>query len=87
MTPDQRLLVIGLYINSALYLTGTFVAGIVTQHPWAWRASLASAGVSYIAYALQLPSPGKPETPGLNLLAVLLSVALGLAAGLILLFG
>lgn len=40
MTPDQRLLVIGLYINSALYLTGTFVAGIVTQHPWAWRASL-----------------------------------------------
>lgn len=54
MTEDQRFLAIGIYINSALYLTGVFVAGLVTNNPSAWKSALFSAGIAYLAYYAQV---------------------------------
>ncbi len=50
----MNLLVIGLYINSALYLTGCFVAGLMLHNPLAWQLALFSAGMSYVSYYLQI---------------------------------
>lgn len=54
MTPDQRLLMIGGYISSALYLSGCFIAGLVRGPSMAWKDVLFALGFSCFAYALQL---------------------------------
>jgi hypothetical protein len=85
MNPDQRLILVGAYISSALYLSGCFVAGIIYFHVGdAWKTALAAAGVSCIAYAAQL------FTPALRWVATTstgVSWALGMIAGLSLLLG
>ena len=80
MDQDQRLLVVGIYINSALYLIGVFVAGLVTDHPTAWRMALVTAGVCYFAYFAQVWGKRHAATA-----ATLVSVAAGIVAGLALL--
>ncbi len=81
MNSDQRLLVIGLYINSALYLSGCFVAGLVTHSKPAWCCALAAAGLSYLGYYAQLMRLSSVSSGAI----VVFSVAFGLAAGLALL--
>lgn len=82
MTADQRLLVIGIYINSALYLMGVFVEGLLTAHPNAWRYALVAAGLSYLSYVMQVASV--PRT--LCAIVVCISFSAGAAAGILLLF-
>lgn len=81
MSEDQRFLAIGCYINSALYLAGVFVAGIVYRHPHAVHFSLASAGFSFLGYFAQVANAKRSISAAL----VILSVGLGAVAGLLLL--
>ena len=84
MTPDQRLLMIGGYISSALYLSGCFVAGVYFHVGEAWKAALAAAGFSCFAYGAQLlGSHARPAAAA----GSGASWAFGLLAGLFLIFG
>lgn len=75
--------IIGALVNSALYLTCVFVAGLVTGHPLAWKLALIAIGVTYVSHYLQLiPSISRDVCTG----AVVASMAIGIAAGLDLLF-
>ncbi len=71
---------IGVLLNSALYLAGCVAAGLVTGNTWAWRLALAALGATYISYALQI-GDHRMAAP-----AVWLSIGLGFAAGLKLLW-
>lgn len=71
---------VGILLNSALYLSGCFIAGLVTGNPVAWRLALAAMGIVYICYCLQ----GIGHR--LSGAVTWLSVALGAAAGLSLLW-
>ncbi len=84
MNPDQRLLAIGVYIMSALYLTGCFVASLFVQHGVAWKVALVSAGLSCLAYTAQVSFV---EARLWALALVALSQWFGLIAGLCVLFG
>lgn len=81
---------IGVLINSALYLTGCFVAGLATGNSVAWRLALATAGVTYLAYVVQEAASVQRSRPTLGHAALALvtaSIALGLLAGLALIGG
>lgn len=83
LNADQRLLVVGLYISSTLYIVGVFVGGLLTQHTWAWRLAIVTAGINYFAYLAQLsPSVSRSEHRAL----VIASIAVGTIAGLTLLW-
>jgi hypothetical protein len=56
MTDLQKLLVVAALFNSALYLTGVFVAGLLMHSPVAWKLALASSGLCFLCYALQYVS-------------------------------
>lgn len=83
MNSDQRLLVVGVYLNSAIYLVGVFVASLFVQHGEAWKMALACAGLSYCAYSAQVIA-----ADARYICAALVngSVLAGLAAGIMLLF-
>lgn len=82
MTDMQKILAYGLFINSALYLVGVFVAGMRFHNDFAWKMALASAGFTYVGYMVQFL-----ELPrAVSGTAVTFSVVLGLAAGLALLW-
>lgn len=74
---------IGVLLNSALYLTGCFVAGLWTGNSVAWRLALAGAGVTYVCYVIQ---PYPIPRPAL-IASLVASIALGLFAGLALIGG
>lgn len=78
MTADQRFLAIGIYINSALYLSGVFVAGLIVRNQLAWKLALVTAGLSYLSYTVQVLKP-EPRRDTAN---VLVSAFTGAAAGL-----
>jgi hypothetical protein len=73
----------GVLVNSAIYLVGCFMAGMVLHNGVAWRLALASMGLSYCSYVVQLIEP-------VPMRAVLFvtgaSFVIGIAAGLALLF-
>lgn len=81
MTQDQKFLAIGVYINSALYLGAIFVAGLVVGNVWARNAAIFAMGLSYIAYYVQIAA--LPYTAQIG--ATVLSIIVGVAAGLLLL--
>lgn len=82
MTADQRFIAIGIYINSALYLAGAFIAGLLLQNAWAWKLALVSAGISYIGYSLQV----EKAPYRFSVLAVAVSILFGALSGLSLLW-
>lgn len=82
MNADQRITVLGIYINGALYLAGAIAAGLVLGNAWAWKPALASAGVSFIAYAFQYLGNHRA-----GVRFALASQGLAVFAGLALLFG
>jgi hypothetical protein len=67
-------------LNSALYLAGCFIAGLVTQNGSAWRLALISAGFAFLAYNLIL---AENERAAKYLAAA--SWIVGMAAGIALL--
>lgn len=83
--PDAwRFAGLGLLINSALYLGAIIAAGLVTGDAFAWKLALLSVGACYIGYFLQI---GPSRVPRRIIAAIVyLSIALGVLAGLALLF-
>jgi hypothetical protein len=79
MTEFQRLMGLGVLLNSALYLSACFVAGLVLHNPVAWRLAIAAMGVTYLSYSLQLLGHWSSRY------VTFASIALGLLAGLSLL--
>lgn len=74
---------IALVVNSALYLVLIFLAGIFWENRWAAILSIATAGVCYLAYSAELvPAPDWALR-----LCMGMSIFLGAAAGIALLFG
>lgn len=53
MTDLQKLLVVAILLNAALYLTGVFVAGLVTNNALAWKLAIVSAGFATLCYVAQ----------------------------------
>lgn len=72
---------IGVLLNSALYLAGVFVAGLVMGNPYAWKFSLCSAGITYLSYLAGLNAIPR----WIVMLLVCSSIAAGTVAGLALL--
>lgn len=83
MQPFQSMLMAGVLLNSALYLTGVYVAGLLTGNAVAWKCALIGAGLCYICYVLQL-SGNMHRLP--IVVATVASIAFGIIAGLALLF-
>ena len=74
--------IIGVLLNSALYLVCCFVAGLVVRNGWAWRLAIAAMGMTYLCYLVQLA--GAPH--GRTVILAGYSILLGAAAGIALLF-
>lgn len=82
MNPDQRIFLIGLYINSALYLTACAGIGFLTGNGIAWKLAVAAFGFCWIGYYSNVD--GRiPRLIGLG--AGIGSIFLGVCAGLALL--
>jgi hypothetical protein len=78
---DHALIRRAILLNSALYLTGCFVAGMVLGVPLAWKAALVTVGISYLCYMAQdMGAEGSAKA------LMLASIGAGVAAGLPLLF-
>jgi hypothetical protein len=78
----------GLMLNSALYLSGCFAAGLLLGNRFAWTLALAALGAAYLSYLAHLVTEHLPLQH--NLYAVTLtwlSIALGVLAGVVLLVG
>lgn len=75
--------IIGTMVNSALYLLCVFVAGLVTGHVWAWKFAVAAMGVTYLSHFLASAGGEYMKRAPYFVVA---SIALGAAAGLLLLF-
>ncbi len=82
MTPDQKFLAIGIYLNSSLYYAGVFIAGMVTGNQVAWKLALTGVGICYFLYVSQVLGSSRWT----QLTLMWLSVVLGIAGGLALLF-
>lgn len=53
MTDLQKLLLVGVLLNAALYLVAVFTAGLITQNPIAWKAATAAMGFASLGYIAQ----------------------------------
>lgn len=82
MTQDQRFLAIGCYINSALYLAGCFIAGIVYGHPYAWKLAVVTYGICFLGYLSQVSE----FRAYVSFFLVVTSILTGIASGLTLLW-
>ena len=80
----KALIAVGVLLNSACYLAVCFVAGLVTGNAWAWRLSIAAYGVTYLCYNAQMAvdKVGGMLWWRVSAALLVLSVVLGLAAGL-----
>lgn len=90
---------VGALLNSALYLTGCFLAGLHLNNAVAWRCALVGCGVAFLSYVFQsirqLPEDLmrpvdfwdlRPIAWPLGLIFVAISWVFGIAAGVALLF-
>mgnify|MGYP001567221041 CR=1 FL=1 len=67
--------VVGILLNSALYLSWCAYIGLARENKWAWALALLAMGLTYISYSLQYHG-NRLATP-----AVVASIAAGVAAG------
>jgi hypothetical protein len=80
MDERQRCLAWGVYLSATTYLVLVFIAGILTVHPVAWRLSILTAGLNYLAYTTQLAN-----LRSVAIVLVSASAVTGAAAGILLL--
>lgn len=69
-------------LNGALYLAAVFIAGLWVRNPVAWKLAIAAMGLTFLCYFVQCVNEGRVWA----MLASYLSIAVGIAAGLALLF-
>lgn len=89
----QQAIYFGLLINSALYVAGCFVAGIVFGVPLAWKLAMTTAAIAYLSYTAQqialadrMSYEAGRVVHGIAIVLTLASVGTGAIAGLGLLF-
>lgn len=76
----QALLIIGLIVNSALFLTSAIAASLVTGNRTALLVAFVAIGVTYLSYAVQVMAPGGRKTAAcLVLLSAVTSAVAGIA--------
>lgn len=73
---------IGALLNGALYLTAVFAAGLILGKPQAWQGALVAMGATYLSYALAFCTVYQPWVLRAQWAAVILSVVVGVAAGI-----
>ena len=78
--PDRPYLIAGTILSGIIYLVAAFLAGLALDNRLAWTAALAALGINYLTYAAQIAGY-RPAATALNIV----SIALGLGAGLALL--
>lgn len=78
--------IVGALINSAIYLLCVFVAGIVTNHPAAWKFAVVAIGVTYLSHMISIHAGRSIVLRDIATATVVMSIALGAAAGILLLF-
>ena len=89
----KLIMAIGGLLNSALYLAGGFFAGIVFGDPHVVKLALFAVGLTYLSYVAQFVADANSDSrvllaaAGLAPVLVWASIAIGLLAGLVLLFG
>ena len=84
----KTLCVIGLMINSAIYLVAVLVLAVMFNRPLVWRFDLVAVGVTYLSYSAHVLSQGTGDRwHSVALALVWLSIFLGATAGLALFFG
>ncbi len=86
LTDLQKCLIFAALLNSALYLTGCFVAGMVAGNAVAWKLALATTGLCFLSYMGQYFSGLGLVWRILSKLAALGSIVAGVAAGVALLW-
>lgn len=79
----KNIMAAGVLLNSALYLNGVFVAGLLQGNEWAWKLALVTFGVTYLSYVAQFVRDGS----AVAVILVWLSIGIGITAGFALLFG
>jgi len=87
VSPDRSFLFIHGFINSALYIVGVFIVGLVWNHHPAVILSVATAALCYLAAFVQLTWP--PRDSASTILSgtiVVASIIVGAFAGLSLLW-
>lgn len=84
----KTVVAVGVLLNSALYLSACLALGVIAQRPMVWRLALAAIGVTYLSYLLHSVADHDAQDAFARLarLMVYLSIALGVLAGLALLF-
>lgn len=84
-TRAQLVAITGIILSSSLYLLTVFAAAIMTGNSTAWHFAVATFGVNYLAFSVQLLAmntlKGSP-TRHLGQFLVVLSIVLGLFAGI-----
>lgn len=73
---------IGALLNSALYLTAVFAAGLILGKPQAWQGALVAIGAAYLSHALAFVTVYRPWVQPVQWGAVIVSVVVGVAAGI-----
>lgn len=81
MSDIQKMLANWAGINSAIYCISVFMAGIYFGNPWAWKLAIATMGICFLSYSLQMWYGGTT----LVKIVVLVSITTGAVAGLSLL--
>lgn len=83
---NERLIMVVACIATAwLYFAGVFTAGLALHNSLAWQGALAGVGISYFSYLLQGRGVASPALDGATGLCFLISVVLGVGAGICLL--
>lgn len=81
MSDLQKMLANWAGINSALYCLCIFTAGMYFNNPWAWKMAIATLGICFLSYSLQMWYGNTM----LVKIVVLVSISTGTIAGLSLL--
>ena len=81
----KSFMAIGALLNSALYLSGCMIAGLVVGNGFAWRLALAAMGVTYVSYLAQFVA-ADTSASRIAIALVWFSIILGAVAGISLLF-
>lgn len=79
MTDLQRLCAYGALLNAALYMIGVFVVAYRADNKVALILVLATAGVSFLSYSVQMWAPESKTAIALSLISILVGLAAGIA--------
>ena len=73
----KLLMAIGVLLNSALYLVGCLIAGLIMGRPVVYDLALAALGVTYLSYTCHFAAGEGDTMHGIALLLVYVSIILG----------